>query len=554
MTTVTQIIALTEFRRSVRIAAGDRKKVLMLLGIGVIILGPVTVIGTIALSSAGERVAAGTVEVFDLISVTDVVTGGAAMFWLLLVAMATIRTVTAVAKLDEPAFLLLSTSLRNVVLGLLGAELLGFTVWLAVPTMVLAGAFAYGAGMVLPVFLAPLVVVFLAASAIPVGFVVGIWIRHVFTVYESVARYRTPFFVAIALGYFGLVFSDVWASLMDALFALLQDSPLGWPGHILLFGIPNVSPSLGPLVGAFVGMALVTPLALMVGIASARIHWYADIARTEDESVAEADSSERLDGFLSLVLDRRTRVITQTAVRRTKRAPIRLVYVAYPLFGILPFGRDIIQTGTVPSIVAVLLGMYVVWGSGVLFTLNLLGDLGRAMPTVLTSTVSGRQHVTGHVVAGALVGVPVALLVSALAGIASPLSMVETGALVVGTTVGAVVAPGLATGIGAAFPRFGSVRVTSNREAVMPSKAAFMLYSLAIMLPMAGAAVLYVESAPELVATVLTALLSFIPSVEVTVPPSLLTGASWIVLVAGLLLPFASFYHAVRRFNEYTLD
>lgn len=554
MTTVTQVIARTEFRRSVRIAAGDWKKALLLLGLGVFIFGPITAIGTFALSSAGERVAAGTVEVLGPVTVTDVVTGGAAMFWLLLVAMATIRTVTAVAKLDEPAFLLLSTSLRNVVLGLLGAELLGFTVWLAVPTMVLAGAFAYGAGTALPIFLAPLVVVFLAASAIPIGFVVGIWIRHVFTAYESVARYRTPIFAAIALGYFGLVFSDMWASLMDALFALLQDSPLGWPGHILLFGIPNVSASIGPVIGAFVGFALVMPLALVVGIASARIHWYADIARTEDESVAEADSSERLDGLLSLILDRRTQVITLTAIRRTKRAPIRLVYVAYPLFGIFPFGQDIIQTGTVPSIVAVLLGVYVVWGSGVLFTLNLLGDLGRAMPTVLTSTVSGRQHVTGHVVASALVGIPVALLVSILAGIASPLSMVETGALVAGTTVGAVVAPALASGIGAAFPRFGSVHITSNREAVMPSKAAFVIYSLAIALPMAAAAVLYVESAPALVATLLTALLSFIPSIEVTVPTSLLTDASWIVLVAGLLAPFASFYHAIRRFNEYTLD
>lgn len=560
MYSIPAVITLTEFRRTVRVAAGDRKKALMLLGLALFIFGPITAIGTLALSDAGERVAAGTVEMAgfmtltDVVTVTDIVTGGAAMVWLLFVVLAAMRTVTTVGKIDEPAFLLLSTSLRNVVIGLLGAEFLGFVAWFAVPLLVLASAFAYGAGTVAPVLLAPLVVCLLMVSAIPIGFGIGICIRHVLTTHESIARYRTPLFVAIALAYFAAVSTDLWSSLMETLFTLLQDSPLGWPGHLLLLGIPNVSPSIGPAVGAIVGIALVTPIAVVTGVAVARIHWYADPVQFGDDSVTESDSTDQLASLLGTILDRRTLTVTLTAIRRTKRAPIRLLYVAYPLLGILPFAGDIVQTGTVPSFVAVLLGVYVVWGSGVLFTLNPLGDLGRAMPAVLTATISGRHLITGRVVASALVSVPIGILVSAVAGVASPLSMTETGTLVAATAVGTVAAPGLATGVGTAFPRFGSVRLTNNREAVMPSKSAFIVYSLVIGLTVAAAAVLYVDSAPTIVATVLSALVSSVPSLEVSVSPELITGISWIVVPVGLLSPIGSFVYAIREFDEFRFD
>ncbi|MCU4739957.1 hypothetical protein OB955_10500 [Halobacteria archaeon AArc-m2/3/4] len=553
VTRVPLVVARTEFRRTLRVVAGDRTKVLMLAAVALLALGPMTAVGTWGLSVAGERVAAGSVDVFG-VTIPEILTGVSALVWLGLTLMATLRTTTAVADLDEPACLLLSTSLPNVVVGLIGAEVVRFTSWLLVPVLVLSGAFAYGAGTALPVIFALVLFALVVPSALSVGFVLGIWIRHLITVYEPIARYRTPLFVLVGIVYFGAIATGRFETVTVVLFETLGDSPLGWPGHILLLGIPNVSPTTIPLVGAFVGTAAVTVLAVALGVASARIHWYADPARTDDDDDAAAErSSDRLGNLLSYGLERPVRTVTVTAIRRTKRAPVRLLYVAYPLFGAFYIVQDIVQTGTISSFVAVVCCLYVVWGSGVVFTLNPLGDLGRALPAVLTSTVSGRRATTGLVAAGALVAAPIAIVVSLVVGVASPLSLRDTGFLLVGTVLGTIAAPALATGVGTVFPRFGSVKVTNNREAVMPSKTAFAVYTAAIAVPVVAAAVLYAD-ASEPLAAVATAILSLAPWFDLTVPATLFARLSWIALPVGLLAPIVSALYAAERFDRYRLE
>lgn len=547
------VVARTEFRRTLRVVAGDRTKVLLLAAVAVFALGPMTAVGTWGLSVAGERVAAGSVDVFG-VTIPEILAGVSALVWLGIALMATLRTTTAVADLDEPACLLLSTSLRNVVVGLIGAEVVRFASWLLVPIVVLSSAFAYGAGTVLPVVFALVLFALVVPSAVAVGFVVGVWIRHLITVYEPVARYRTPLIALVGIAYFGAIATGRFETVTVVLFEILGHSPLGWPGHVLLLGIPNVSPPALTVVGALVGTTAVTALAITVGIASARIHWYADPARTDDDDDVTAEtSSDRLGRLLSYGLEQPIRTVSVTAIRRTKRAPVRLLYVAYPLFGAFYIVQDVVQSGTVSSFVAVLCCLYVVWGSGALFTLNPLGDLGRALPAVLTSTVSGRQATTGLVAAAALVAVPIGAVVSLAVGVGSPLSLQDAGLLLVGTVVGAVAAPALATGVGTMFPRFGSVKVTNNREAVMPSKTAFIVYTAAIAAPAAAAAVLYAD-ASEPMATIATAVLSLAPRVDLTVPATLFSRLSWIVLPVGLLAPIVSALYAAERFDRYRLE
>ncbi len=523
-----------------------------MLAIAVVALGPVTVLGTVLLSAAGEQVAAGGIDSSVTSTVMEATAGIAALAWLVLTAMATIRTVTTVADVDEPAFLLLSTSHRNVVLGVTGAELLTFATWTIPPTLALSSAFAYGAGTILPVVLAPAFVVLLLFTAVPIGFVVGVWIRHLITVYEPIARYRTPILVSVGVAYFAAIAMGWLETITSVLFDLLGNSPLGWPGSLLLLAVPGLEPSVGPLVGTVVGFAVVVPLAVGVGVVSTRIHWYSDPVRSDDEP-AETQSSDRLGGLLS-GLDRPTRTVTVTAIRRTKRAPVKLLYAVYPLFGAVAFLQDVVRTGTLPSPLAVLFCLYVVWGAGVLFTLNPLGDLGPGLPAVLTSTISGRQAIVGRILAGVLVAVPVGIVVSLVAGAVSPLSLEQTALLLVATVVGAVVGPALAAGVGSLFPRFGSVKVTNDREAVMPSKTAFLVYTLAIALPAAAAAVLSVDAAPAVLAGVLTALLSLAPWFELTISARAITVVASIVLPLGLLAPPLSYRYAVRRFDRYTLE
>lgn len=545
------LVARTEFRRTVRAVTTERTKLLLLALLGVLMLGSLTVAGGYLLPSLGEHYA-GTPSAEQVALATDAAAGGVAVAWLFLVGMSAIRAFTAAANPDEPAFLLVSTSTRNAAIGIVAAEILLFAVWILPPAILLASAFAVGAGTVVPVGAVAATAAIALLTAVPVGFVIGVWFRHLVTVYEPIARYRWVLFVGFWALYFGAIATGRLDLVVSELFVALQDGPLGWLGHLLLVGVPNVPASGTAIVGALGGTAVLGSVAVAVGAASARIHWFADPARFEDERPSD-DSSSRLAAVLSRGFGRPTRTVTITAIRRTRRAPIRLAYVGYPLFGAVGFVQVILETGTVPSYVAAVLSLYLVWAAGALFTLNPLGDLGSALPAVVTSSLSGRQAITGLVVAGVLVAAPIGMVGALALGLVSPLSLEQTAALAAATVVGAVATPALATGIGAALPRFGSVDVTSSREAVMPSKAAFVAYSIAVVLPAAAAAVLYADAAGP-IADFLTMTSAWAPTPELSVTGTQLTAVAWSVLAIGLLAPPVSFLYACETFDLYALE
>ncbi|ELY89126.1 hypothetical protein C483_14285 [Natrialba hulunbeirensis JCM 10989] len=552
MSSPATVIARTQVRRTIRTVVGDRMKLLMMAGIALLALGPVTAVGLLILPAFGEEVATGAV---DAPIALEIVSGVTALAWLFLILMAGIRTFTAAANLDQPALVLLSAPLRSTVIGNIVAEILLFAIWLVPPVVVYSAAFASGAGTVFPALAIPFVAVLLLVTAVPIGFVVGTWARHLLTVYEPIARYRTPVIILLALAYFGSIATGWFDTVATFLFDLVGDGPLGWFGHVLFLGIPTIDPDPTAVVGALVGSAILIPVAVAIGVVSARVHWYADPARIQDdtEPAATGEGSDRLSAFLDQGLSKPVRTMTVTTIRRTKRSPIRLAYAAYPLFGMLFFAQEIIEAGTVPSYIAVLLCLYVVWGTGVLFALNPLGDFGRALPAVMTSSVAGKTAVRSRIIASALVGVPLAVVVSLSVGIISPLSLEETAMLAAGTILGALVAPALAVGIGSAFPRFGSVAVTSNKEAVMPSKVAFLVYSAGIILPTIAAVVLYTEAAP-LAAQIATALIAALPELEFTITGDQLTLAAWAVLIAGIVAPPVAYRYAVEQFDWYRID
>ncbi|MFP8889962.1 hypothetical protein ACLI4U_09335 [Natrialbaceae archaeon A-CW2] len=551
MTSPALTIGTTEYRRKFRIVVGNRTKLLLMLAVAVFALGPMLVFGSLLLPAVGESVAAGNVVAFETITATDVATGGTALLWFGLFALATVRTVSSVGDLDEPACVLVSSPLSAVVVGLVFGEMLAFLTWLVPITLVLSGAFAYGAGTLWPVVVALPFVVVLFCSAFPAGFVVGIGIRHLLTVYEPVARFRTPLLVLVGVAYFGTIAFGQFDRVMTFLFDLFSGSPLGWPGHLLLFGVPNVSPSVVLAGGSLALTGVLAVVAIRAGTWLTSFHWFADPYRKPTDTVpASEPTSSRLSAVLGMGLGRPVTTVALTAIRRAKRAPIRLLYVAYPLFMAAFFVDEIARTGTLPASLAVLCCLYVVWGAGALFTLNPLGDLGPALPTVLTSTVTGRQAVTGHIVAGTVVSVPIAIVVSLAVGLLSPLSLEQTAVLLVGTVIGTIASPALATGVGTVFPRFGSVKLTSKREAVMPSKTAFVVYTLCILIPAGAAAVLYADAAEPMAATA-TAVLSLSPVGSITVAASRISLAAWIALPAGLLAPLASAGYAVERFDTY---
>lgn len=551
MLNTSRTIARVETRRAIRVLVDDRVKLLLNVGVMLLAVGPIVLVGVLLLPEAGAAVAAGEFGGLRPTSIVESITGVVAVIWLLSIVFGTARTVTTVATVDQPACVLVSSRVRTVVAGLLGAELLKIALWLGPPVLLLSGAFASGYGSPVPVLAMLAVLAILLGTAIPAGFVVGIWIRHLLSVYEPIARYRTLVLVGIGVGYVGAIAMGWFDAFLELAFAVLSGSPVGWPGHLLLVSVPGIAPSPRALVATAVGAVTLLAVSLKLGTISAQIHWFADPARTED--AVETESGDWLGDVLSVGIPARIRAVTVTAIRRTTRRPIRLVYVAYPLFGGLFFVDEIVSAGTIPPSGAVALFAYVIWGSGALFTLNPLGDAGQALPAVVTSTITGRELMAGRTLAGALVAVPVALLVGVVVILASPLAPGTTAALTAGAATGGVLAPALGTGVGTAFPRFGSVRVTNNREAVMPSKTAFVVYTLVLALPGGAATVLYTD-ASNTVASIAGAFVSLLPGVTVTIPTAAVVGPAWLTLLAGLAAPVASFRYASRTFDRYTID
>ena len=118
------------------------------------------------------------------------------------------------------------------------------------------------------------------------------------------------------------------------------------------------------------------------------------------------------------------------------------------------------------------------WAAGAAFPLNLLGGQGAALPAVLTTGARGRALVHGHVLAATVVFAPptvaVALGADRLAGLPPRSLLVVAAVTLVVLVAGAV----LAAGLGALFPRFGTVALTPTRRVRPPSRAAFVTLSL----------------------------------------------------------------------------
>lgn len=125
--------------------------------------------------------------------------------------------------------------------GLLLSETALVGLWLVPPVALVAGAFALGASAPLVLVTAALAGALLMASAVPVGYFVGLGIRHLLTINPFLARYKTAIGLGVFLAYFGAIaFAE---SLFVDLFGWIGRLPVGWLGDLVLFNAPGVSPS-----------------------------------------------------------------------------------------------------------------------------------------------------------------------------------------------------------------------------------------------------------------------------------------------------------------------
>lgn len=557
--------------RSQRVARGEVGRTLRsirdspreIAGIVVVALGlsPLVVGSVAGAFLLGEAIAEGTAADWPLATVAR---SGAGAVWLLATVASAFRTLATVGRLTEPDLALAVVPVGDLVVGKLLAEAGVLGCWFALPLVATAAAFAAGLGE--PVAgLAVLVASFsIAAAALPAGFVVGITLKHLATRYEPIARVKTPLAVVLAAGYLAVLVSGRLQSLFVTLLEPLRYLPVSRVADLPL----SVAVGEGSLPAAVAGAALtllIGAAALAVAPRVAAVHWLSDPVTTSGGGGDPGTNAGfgrrtrfRAERLLAPVADRRTAAVAAVVWRRTVRSPIRLIYLLYPLFVLVEPARRTLEslaaTGTVPLSIPPIAMAYLIWAGGMGFTLNPLGDQGATLPAALSVPGSARAVVRGRMLVGTLTTVPVASVAVGGLALASPLPLHGVGILVAATAVGVIAAVALATGIGAALPRFGSVSVSRNRRVVVPGKAAVSVYSTLVLSLSGSLALVAYEPAWEFLARVLSMLLSAPTPLSISVPVGHLRAAGTAVLAVLAVVPVLSYLYAVRRIAAYRLE
>ena len=500
------------------------------------------------------------------------------VLWVIAVVIFGVRAVGQRGTLTNAEGVLTVVPTAEAYLGLVASEFVYLQLWTLLPAVGAGVGLALGAGTPWPVVGVPLALATAGATAVAAAYTLGLGVRHVVTRFPFVARHKTGLIVLVFAVYMVVVVSGSLNRLVGGLFEPMAASPVGWYADLGLLGLPGLAFDPTRAAGVVAASAVFAAAALAAGARIAARHWFADpalageadddphpTAATESRgSPAEVgtaagagtDTTTATDGLTRRVeaaLDRPTAALVVLAWRRAARAPLKLLYAAYPLF----FGTgafvEIVQTGEIPVYLPYALLVFVAWAGGVVFTLNPLGDQGSVLATTLLSRVTGRRFVLAHVLAGLVVVVPVGTALVAATAVASPVGARKTAILVGLSPVAMVVAAGLSVGIGTAFPRFEATNVTRSMEAVVPSPLAFALFSAHVVLTALAAVFVGLEGARQLGATLIGGLASFVLSTQVSLSASTLYTVSAVALVVLLLLPALSYRYAVRTFDRYEL-
>jgi hypothetical protein len=390
----------------------------------------------------------------------------------------------------------------------------------------------------------------MGVAGVLVGYPAGLGLRHAVTRFPFVVRHKGLLIGLVFLLYFVLVVTGSLNTAIVALFEPLQHSPTGWFADLLLVGVPVVEGSPMRAGGAFVVLAVCIAVGVVVGTRLADIHWFSDsaLAGEPDPGPSAEAATPGVERHLRRFLSTPTATLVALAWRRAARAPMKLLYAAYPLFFAVGGIADVLQTGQVPAYLPVVSVLFVTWAAGVVFTLNPLGDQGAGLPTTLLSRVDGTRFAHAHLLASLLIVVPAGTVLTAVAAVLSPIESTSALVVTLAAPVLMVVASALSIGIGVAFPRFEAVNITRSVQTVIPSVLAFVLFSLHLVATTVSAVIVYDVGVRVLAAGLFDWLL------PVSVDSELVYRVAGVLLVALVLAPIASYRYAIRTFDTYTID
>jgi len=545
-------LARIDFQRMLRNHTDWRDGTSSLLG--VVMYAVLVVIGTLGGGYLGYRLGdslgAGIPELGQFTPI-EVVRGVLALFWLMLTLVFVLRAVGQRGTLPQPEGVLTVVPTSQALVGLLLAEYAYFLLWLFPPAAGIGIGFTVGTGVVWPALAVPLAVAAAGIGSISVGYPLGLSIRHVASRFEFIARHKPAIIGVVFVGYFLALASGAWDRLMIQLFEPMQQSPIGWYADLLFLGTPALNASSPQAGGAIALTAALVILAVIGGTRIADRHWFSDpaLAKTETPTPTEEPVAPGIEQRLAPILGLATASLITLSWRRARRSPLKLLYAFYPLLLLAGLFASIVRTGNIPAYLPFAVLVFAAWAAGVIFTLNPLGDQGAVLSSTLLSRVDGRTFVRAHLLAGLVVAIPVGTLATAVVAVLSPVNQQTVIALVATTPFVMVASAALSIGIGVAFPRFEATKVTQSMKTVLPSRWAFLLFTLYLFATITAGAILY----DPVVGDTLADLLSWV------LPLGLSVSAGTLVLVAAMLLvplalsPILSYRYAVKQFDNYAL-
>jgi ABC-2 type transport system permease protein len=474
----------------------------------------------------------------------------AGVLWSFITVLLIFDSVGSNGDLDNGGHYLTVRPTADIVGGKLTAAACKFSVYTVSLGLAAGTGLAVGTGSVLPVIgmLAAAVVTGVTATAVayPVGFAFKGLVRRS----PRLARLVTIGGIGLALAYVTLSVTGGMLEVVERLEPLFQAPPVVWFGDLALLTTAGAETSV---VGAVALLGL-TPLVaiggVLLSVPAARYAWAADATYTGDakETDRPAAPGHAVETALELVSRTpATRSTASTTLLRAVRSPLQFVFVAPPVLALISFGDTFVTSGTVPWFVPWFIVGYGAWAAGAVLPLNPLGNQGSMLPVLLTSPARPRAVVNGNVVAATLVGGPVTAALAVGAGYAAgnpPVVLATLG----GVSIAAVGASAVvAAGLGSLYPRFEAVSLTGSKQAVPPSKRAYTLFSVYVVLAIVSVALVSNETARE----VGSVLLSRWAPWGIVVGPEPLFLASALVLVGSVVSIPLAYRTAARRIEGY---
>lgn len=573
-------IGVLEFRRSVRALRRNPLQAAM-TGFGALVP---TLIGGLVTVAFAEQLGD-----LETLPAPDHVRGLIALFWLFGVFLVGQRVVSARTRIEAEPFVLTSVPARTAAIGLVIAETFRLLAYLVPSAVLVTGICVVLFGSPAALVLVPLAASLFAATVVVTGSASGYAVALLVATSPFVARHRTVLGTVASLLGMGCYFLFMGIGPFSYDQSSLAWMPVGWIADLALAGSGLISAPLRWVGALCSGAAVLSIGGLAVDRLTTMLWFIEPVSVVTDESdrngtdtkelIARRDALAAAAAPLPVprLLSTPTRRVAEWALLRTRRDPNRLTFLLIPLFAVgSAVVNTAVQSGSIETVAAPLCAVALPWVVGSLFAMNPFGDEGAVLPVTLTA-VPGRQYVRGLVVPGLLIGLPLVPLVTGLATLISPYTLLERVGLIALSGFLTCVAAAITPAIGMAFPRFSAISVGRSRDVIPPRMTAVTLHAALTVIP--GSVLAGLVLAPELTRGALAGLFGILPAallellaaatVDVVATPAdwfaalgdgigsldlavLRFGGGGLVLVGGLIVALLSYRRAIDCFERYT--